>query len=101
MDLEQGQFKSAAAWASRLGLDWKLGVLSERDLQRLLGGGADPEPKAFLPASALQAQALLAMTEGRIDAARALAERGRELSGRSSRALEHQAILDAALKAVR
>ena len=101
MDLEQGQFKSAAAWASRLGLDWKLGVLSERDLQRLLGSGADPEPQAFLPASALQAQALLAMTEGRIDAARALAERGRELSGRSSRALEHQAILDAALKAVR
>ncbi len=102
MDLEQSQFKSAAAWASRLGLDWKLGVLSERDLQRLLGDrSADPEPQAFLPASALQAQALLAMTEGRIDAARAFAERGGEVAGRSSRALEHQAILDAALKAVR
>jgi hypothetical protein len=102
IDLKQSQFKSAAAWASRLGRDWKLGVLSERDLQLLLGGrGTDPEPQAFLPASALQAQALLAMAEGRIDAARALAERGREVAGRSSRALEHQAILDAALETAR
>jgi hypothetical protein len=102
IDLKQSQFRSAAAWASRLARDWRLGVLSERDLQLLLGGrGTDPEPQAFLPASALQAQALLAMAEGRMDAARALAERGREVAGRSSRALEHQAILDAALKTVR
>jgi hypothetical protein len=102
IDLKQSQFKSAAAWGARLGRDWRLGVLSERDLQLLLGGrGTDPEPHAFLPASALQAQALLAMAEGRIDAARALAERGREVAGRSSRALEHQAILDAALETVR
>jgi len=101
-DLDQHQFKSAAAWAARLGRDWRLGVLSERDLQLLLGGqGVDPEPQAFLPASALQAQALLAMAEGRTDAARALAERSREVAGRSSRALKHQAILDAALDAIR
>jgi len=101
-DLKQSRFTSAAAWASRLSRDWRLGVLSERDLHLLLGaGGADPEPQAFLSASTLQAQALLALTQGRTEAAEALAERGREVAGRSSRALEHQAVLDAALDAVR
>ena len=101
-DLKQSRFTSAAAWASRLGRDWHLGVLNDRDLQRLLGGSdSDPEPRAFLPASALQAQALLALSQGRREAAQALAERGREVAGKSSRALEHQALVDAALDSVR
>jgi hypothetical protein len=101
-DLGESRFKSAAAWASRLGRDWHLGVLSDRDLQRLFGGSTDAlEAQAFLPASALHAQALLALSQGRTDAARELAERGRELAGESSLALEHQALLEAALKTVR
>jgi hypothetical protein len=101
-DLGESRFKSAAAWASRLGRDWHLGVLSDRDLQRLFGGSTEAlEAQAFLPASAIHAQALLALSEGRMDAARELAERGRALAGDSSLALEHQAILEAALKTAR
>ena len=101
-DLGGSRFKSAAAWASRLGRDWHLGVLSDRDLQRLFGSsGAELEAQAFLPASALHARALLALSQGRTDTARELAERGRALAGTSSLALEHQALLDAALETVR
>ena len=101
-DLAESRFKSAAAWASRLGRDWHLGVLSDRDLQRLFGGSGEAlEAQAFLPASALHAHAFLALSQGRTDAARELAERGRELSGESSLALEHQALLEAALKTAR
>ena len=99
-DLEQSRYISAVAWASRLARDWRLGILSDRDLQRLF---ASPESdlQAVLPASAIQAQALLALSQGRTEAARALAERGREVSGKSQLALEHQAFLDAALDSVR
>ena len=99
-DREQSRYISAVAWASRLARDWRLGVLSDRDLQRLF---ASPESdlQAVLPASAIQAQALLALSQGRTEAARALAERGREVSGKSQLALEHQAFLDAALDSVR
>lgn len=102
LDLDRSRFTSAAAWASRLGRDWRLGVLSERDLQRLLGGGEqDPGWKAYLPASALQAKALVALSQGRAEAARGLAERGRAVAGESERALKHQELLDAALRAAR
>jgi len=101
-DLGEGRFSSAAAWASRLGRDWHLGVLSDRDLQRLFGTtGTELEAQAFLPASAFHARALLALSQGRTDSARELAERARVLAGTSSLALENQALLDVALETVR
>gem|GEM_PF-4743441 len=102
VDLGEGRYRSAAAWASRLGRDWHLGVLSDRDLHRLFGGSEEAlEAQAFLPASALHAQAFLALSQGRTEAARELAARGRVLAGESSMALEHQALLEAALKTAR
>ena len=102
VDLGESRYKSAAAWASRLGRDWHLGILSDRDLHRLFGGSGEAlEAQAFLPASALHAQAFLALSQGRTEAARELAERGRELAGDSAMALEHQALLEAALKTAR
>jgi hypothetical protein len=99
VDLGGGRFASAAAWASRLGRDWHLGVMSDRVHRRLLGDPrSSPETTSYLPAATLQAKAYLANSQGRGEAARALAVRGRAAAGESKRALEVQALLDAALR---